>query len=127
MTIKEIAFTCYPVIDMARARSFYEGVLGLKPTMDYKGEGVHWVEYDIGCGTLSLGLAPGMTPSASGCSASLEVADFEGAVAELKAAGVEFTFGPFDTGVCHMAFVRDPEGNTVGIHRRKAAAASPCC
>ena len=30
ITIKEIAFTGYPVTDMARSRAFYEGVLGLK-------------------------------------------------------------------------------------------------
>ena len=33
LKVTEIAFTCYPVTDMARARKFYEGVLGLKPTM----------------------------------------------------------------------------------------------
>jgi len=31
--INEIAFSCYPVKDMARARKFYESVLGLKPTL----------------------------------------------------------------------------------------------
>ena len=33
LKVIEFAFTCYPVTDMARARAFYEGVLGLKPTM----------------------------------------------------------------------------------------------
>ena len=33
LKVTEIAFSCYPVTDMARARKFYEGVLGLKPTM----------------------------------------------------------------------------------------------
>jgi catechol 2,3-dioxygenase-like lactoylglutathione lyase family enzyme len=31
ITYKEIAFVAYPVTDIARARKFYEGVLGLKP------------------------------------------------------------------------------------------------
>ena len=48
-----------------------------------------------------------------------EVDDFEAAVKELEAAGVDFNFGPLETLVCHMAFVRDPDGNSVGIHRRK--------
>ena len=54
--IAEIAFSCYPVTDMARARKFYEDVLGLKPTM-IVGEpgGMQWTEYDIANGTLSLG------------------------------------------------------------------------
>lgn len=119
MNINEIAFSCYPVTDMSRARTFYEGVLGLKATMDHQMEGAHWVEYDIGAGTLALGMAPGMNPSPEGCSVGLEVEDFDGSVAELRAAGVEFVFGPFETPVCHMAFVRDPDGNSVCIHKRK--------
>ena len=87
--------------------------------MDHKMEGGHWVEYDIGEGTLALGVAPGMMPSRDGCSVSLEVEDFDQAVLELKEAGVEFNFGPIETSVCHMAFVRDPDGNSVGIHKRK--------
>jgi catechol 2,3-dioxygenase-like lactoylglutathione lyase family enzyme len=120
MKIQEIAFSCYPVTDMARARVFYEGVLGLQPTMDHKMEGGHWVEYDLGAGTLAIGVAPGLSPSREGCSVALEVEDFDGAVAELQAAGVPFHFGPLETPVCHMVFVRDPDGNSVGIHKRKA-------
>lgn len=119
MKINEIAFSCYPVTDMARARSFYEGVLGLTATMDHQAENLHWVEYDIGSGTLAIGLAPGMNPSRDGCSVSLEVEEFDAAIAELQAAKVEFNFGPIETPVCHMAFVRDPDGNSVGIHKRK--------
>lgn len=119
MKIQDIAFSVYPVTDMPRAREFYEGVLGLTATMDHEMEGGHWVEYDIGAGTLAIGVAPGMEPSKDGCSVSLEVDDFEKAVAELREAKVEFNFGPFETPVCHMAFVRDPDGNSVGIHKRK--------
>jgi len=32
LKVIEIAFSCYPVTDFVRARKFYEGVLGLKPT-----------------------------------------------------------------------------------------------
>ncbi|MGJ8673329.1 VOC family protein [Rubritalea sp.] len=119
MKIQEIAFSCYPVTDMARARTFYEGVLGLKATMDEKLENGHWVEYDIGAGTLAIGAAPGLNPSSEGCSVSLEVDDFDAALAELKQANVEFSFGPIETAVCNMAFVKDPDGNSVGIHKRK--------
>lgn len=56
LKVSEIAFSCYPVTDMARARKFYEDVLGLKPTM-MVGEpgGMQWTEYDVGNGTLSIG------------------------------------------------------------------------
>ena len=119
MKVTEIAFTCYPVTDMDRARHFYEGILGLVVTMNHAGEGVHWVEYDIGAGTLALGIAPGWNPSKEGCSISLEMEDFDAAVTELKQAGVEFSMEPMETPVCHMAFIRDPDGNSVGIHKRK--------
>ena len=119
MKISEIAFSCYPVTDMVRARKFYEGLLGLKATMDHKLEEGHWVEYDIGSGTLAIGVAPGMVPSSDGCSVALEVDDFDAAISELKTAGIEFHFGPLETSVCHMAFVRDPDGNSIGIHKRK--------
>ena len=119
MKIVEIAFSCYPVADMPKARAFYEGVLGLRATMDAQFEGAHWVEYDIGTGTLAIGVTPGMSPSQDGCSVSLEVENFDKAISELEAAGVPFKFGPLETPVCRMAWVRDPDGNLVGIHKRK--------
>jgi predicted enzyme related to lactoylglutathione lyase len=120
MRITEIAFSTYPVIDMARARVFYEGVLGLKATMDHDmGESGHWVEYDIGPGTLGLARYPGWSPGVGGATVGLEVEDFDAAVAKLKAAGTPVTMGPMETPVCHMVIVSDPEGNSVCIHKRK--------
>jgi catechol 2,3-dioxygenase-like lactoylglutathione lyase family enzyme len=119
MKVVEIAFSCYPVTDMSRARAFYEGVLGLTATMDIQTEGDHWVEYDIGAGTLAIANAPGISPSLDGCSVALEVDDFDKAVAELKAAGVAFNIGPLETPICHLAFVRDPDRNSIGVHKRK--------
>lgn len=122
LKVTEIAFSCYPVTDMARARAFYEDVLGLKPTM-IVGEpgGMQWTEYDIGHGTLSLGAgAPDWKPTASGCSVGLEMADFDSAIAELKAKGVKFKMEPFPTPVCTMAFIYDTEGNLICIHQRHA-------
>jgi predicted enzyme related to lactoylglutathione lyase len=60
-----------------------------------------------------------MLPSKDGCSVALEVDDFDSAIAELEKANVEFHFGPLETPVCHMAFVRDPDENSIGIHRRR--------
>jgi len=121
LKITEIAFSCYPVLDMARARKFYEGVLGLKATY-HAGEpgGMEWTEYDIANGTLSIGAgAPGWKPTAEGCSVGLEVDDFEAAIAHLKANNVKFHMEPFETPVCRMAFVHDPDGNAICIHKRK--------
>jgi catechol 2,3-dioxygenase-like lactoylglutathione lyase family enzyme len=56
LKVIELAFCCYAVTDMKRARAFYEGVLGLRPTM-IVGEpgGMQWTEHDIANGTLSIG------------------------------------------------------------------------
>lgn len=121
LKITEIAFSCYPVLDMARARKFYESVLGLKATY-HAGEpgGMEWTEYDIANGTLSIGAgAPGWKPTAEGCSVGLEVEDFEAAIVHLKANNVKFHMEPFETPVCRMAFVHDPDGNAICIHKRK--------
>ena len=120
--INEIAFSCYAVTDFARARGFYEGVLGLKVTMLH-GEpgGMQWAEYEIGSGTLSIGSAPGIfKPSPDGCSVALEVEDFDDAIATLKQQNIKFHFEPMDTPVCRMAMVFDPDGNSLCIHKRKS-------
>jgi len=120
--ITEIAFSCYPVTDMARARKFYESVLGLKATY-VVGEpgGMQWTEYDIASGTLSIGAgAPDWKPRADGCSVGLEVEDFEAAIAHLKTNNVTFKMEPFPTPVCRMAFIYDPDGNALCIHKRNA-------
>lgn len=121
MKITELAFSCYPVTNMERARKFYEGVLGLKPTM-VSGEpgGMQWVEYDIANGTLSIGSgAPGWKPTSDGCSVGLEVENFDDAIAHLKQHKVKFHMEPFPTPVCTMAFINDPDGNSICIHKRK--------
>jgi len=122
LKVTEIAFSCYPVKDMARARKFYEGALGLKPATAFGTPGgMQWTEYDLAGGTLALGCgAPDWTPRADGCSVALEVENFEEAIAHLRASGVQFKTEPFPTPVCQMAFIYDTEGNLLCIHRRKA-------
>ena len=120
VNVTEIAFCCYAVTDLPRARAFYEGVLGLKPAQVIDLPNGQWVEYEVGASTLTLGSAPGWKPSPDGCSVALEVADFDAAVAHLRAHGTKFRLEPFATPVCQMAMVFDPDGNTVCIHKRKA-------
>src|SRR6478735_8450409 len=40
--------------------------------------------------------------------------------AELEAKGVKFAGDILDTGVCHMAFFSDPDGNDLMLHHRYA-------
>jgi hypothetical protein len=39
---------------------------------------------------------------------------------ELEQKGVTFVGGTLDTGVCHMAFFTDPDGNDLMLHHRYA-------
>jgi catechol 2,3-dioxygenase-like lactoylglutathione lyase family enzyme len=51
---------------------------------------------------------------------ALRVPDVEAARSALEAAGIEFEGETLDTGGCHMAFFRDPDGNALMLHRRYA-------
>ena len=54
-------------------------------------------------------------------SIALRVPDVAASMERLQAAGVEFEFPePYDSGVCHMAFFRDPDGNSLMLHHRYA-------
>jgi len=120
--IKDIAFTGYPVTDIARARRFYEGVLNLKSTVQFEHEGKHWIEYDIGPATLAISNMAGekWKPSPDGPSAALEVEDFDAAINLLREAKVVFVLEPMDSGVCRMAIIADPDGNSLAVHKRNA-------
>jgi catechol 2,3-dioxygenase-like lactoylglutathione lyase family enzyme len=120
LEVIEIAFSCYAVADMDRARQFYEGVLNLKPTKVTDTPNGRWVEYDIGPHTLALGCAPGFKASPDGGSVALEVKDFDEAIGDLRSSGVVFRFEPFTSPVCRMACLLDPDGNSVIIHKRNA-------
>jgi len=118
--ITEIAFSGYPVTDLARSRKFYEGVLGLKISPAFPvTEESSWIEYDLGGATFGLGAYPMWKPSPDGGMVAFEVDDFDQSVADLKKAGVAFTMEPMETPVCHLAILRDPDNNAVMIHKRK--------
>lgn len=119
MKAKNIAFVGIPVTDMKRARDFYEGVLGLKKSGEFM-EG-KWAEYDLGGDTLAIGsVGDQWKPSPDGTSAAIEVENFDEAIAELKKANVRFDAEPFESPVCHMAVVQDPDGNKIIIHKLKS-------
>ena len=116
----EMAFVSYAVDDLKRARKFYEGVLLLKPTSVWEGEGMGFIEYDLGANTLAIGKgAPNFTPGKQGGTVALEVSDFESTVARLRNDKVIFITEPHETSVCFMALIADSEGNQLMIHKRK--------
>lgn len=116
---KEIAFTAYAVTNMARARKFYEGVLGLKVTRKLS---KIFYEYDIGPGTLVVACDPKhWPPSRKGTAVALEVHDFAAAVEHLRRRKIKIAIGPRESPICWMLGVRDPDGNLVTLHQRKRA------
>lgn len=118
MKIKAIGFVAVPVTDMERAREFYEGLLRLKKSRDFM-EG-KWVEYDLGESTLAVVLADDdWKPAGEGIGFALEMENLDEAVAEFRQAGVKFFVEPFESPVCRMAIVLDPDGNRIGIHKLK--------
>lgn len=120
MKVIEIAFSCYPVTNLKRAKQFYENTLGLKQTTIFGDENQGWVEYDIGPSTLAIAnYSSDWKASQDGGIVALEVENFDSAIAELKKAGAKFRVEPMESPVCHMAIVHDPDGNCVCIHKRK--------
>jgi len=107
---------------MERARRFYGETLGLDE-IEHPEQG--FPEYRLG-ENVSLYLLQ-MEKIGSAFSAphtasiALRVPDVAAAQKELEAKGVEFGGEPYDTGVCHMAVFKDPDGNTLMLHRRYKA------
>jgi catechol 2,3-dioxygenase-like lactoylglutathione lyase family enzyme len=115
MKVEQVDFVSVPTRDYARAIAWYRDVLGL-PESEYS-EG----EVETSNVTLSFWNPEdeGEEFVPNGAGIGLRVADVEAAVEEVRATGAE-VMGIEDTGVCHMAFVKDPDGNVVILHRRYA-------
>ena len=123
MTFSEIAVVAYAVTDVARARSFYEGVLGLKPAHTFIDGQNAFIEYWLGkndehCLVIGAG-APMFQPGKTGATAALEVDDFEAALKHLESHQVKPLMPRYDGPVCSMLLIEDPDGNQIMIHRRK--------
>lgn len=108
----------YPVVDLNRARNFYEQTLGL--TMSKMSAGGSWIEYDLpggGCFAITT-LAEGVKPSShSGGSVAFEVEDLDSLVTKLKSNGVKIKLDIFSSPVCRIAVILDSEGNSVMLHQ----------
>lgn len=114
--ITSMAFTVYPVSDMARARTFYEHVLGLPVSDNYRDV---WVEYDVGGSTFAITTTDmGHIPGAKGAVVAFEVSDLDGFVHKMKERAVSFVTEIFDTPVCRMAVIADQDGNHITLHKR---------
>ncbi len=115
--INGLDFIAVPSQDSERSRSFYIDTLGLRS--DEHGRFEAWA------GNTCFGIwEPAQmgiefAPQKNGPPA-LHVDDVAAARSELEAKGVEFFGETLDTGVCHMAFFADPDGNDLMLHHRYA-------
>ena len=115
MNVEQVDFVSVPTRDYARAVDWYRNVLGL-PQSEFSDE-----EIETPNVTLSFWKPEeqGELFVANQNGIALRVADVAAAVEEIRAAGGE-VIGIQDSGVCHMGFVRDPDGNVLILHRRYA-------
>jgi len=118
---ERVDFIGVPVKNLERADEFYGKTLGLERSPH---SGPRWVEYETGNVTLALispeAMGPNFEPKPHSMPIALRVANVEEAKRKLQAAGVEFDDEIIDSGVCHIAGFRDPDGNALMLHRRYA-------
>ena len=119
--VQRTDFIGVTVTDRQTGGQFYGETLGLKRNQLSSDE---WPEFE----TENVGLVLS-TPEQKGggefratdYAVALRVPDVEASMKRLQELGVEFEFlEPYDSGVCHMAFFKDPDGNSLMLHRRYA-------
>ena len=113
-------FVSVPTRDLEAAVRFYGETLGL-PRSVYMPER-HYAEFETGNVTLSVINAEkmGLEYQPNRNYFALHVDDVAAARKDLEERGVTFGGDIFDTGVCHMAFFTDPDGNALMLHHRYA-------
>ena len=118
--VERTDFVGINVTDRDKAVEFYGQTLGLEQNPLASAE---WPE--LGADNVGFVLS---TPEQKGggefkpeVSIAFRVPDVAASMERLRAAGVEFEVPePYDSGVCHMAFFRDPDGNSLMLHHRYA-------
>ena len=119
-----VDFVGMPTRQLDAAVEFYGSTLGLRRSVHMPER--QYAEFETGNLTLSvfnasaMGLQHAPNPNAIG----LHVDDVAAARSALEQRGVAFSGEILDTGVCHMAFFEDPDGNKLMLHHRYAPRAS---
>lgn len=108
-------FVAVPSQDAERSRAFYIDTLGLRPDSAAR--------YDFWIGDTCFGIwepdrLGGTFAPQKNAHLALGVDDVAATRAELEAKGITFVGDTLDTGVCHMAFFTDPDGNDLMLHHR---------
>jgi catechol 2,3-dioxygenase-like lactoylglutathione lyase family enzyme len=116
--VEKVDFVSVLTQDIPRAKKFYGETLGLP----VETQGENDLEFTLGQVTLDVfnpaSVGQEFAPSPAGI--AIRVPDVAAARADLEAKGVQFDGDIVDTGVCHFAFFKDPDGNALMLHRRYA-------
>jgi predicted enzyme related to lactoylglutathione lyase len=122
--ITGVDFVALPTHDVRASVEFYGETLGLRRSA-YIPER-NYAEFETGNLTLSIIDAEkmGLQHNPLRHEIALHVDDVQAARETLEARGVAFKGETFDTGVCHMAFFDDPQGNALMLHHRYAPRSS---
>ena len=116
MKVERVDFVSFLTQDLPRAKRFYTEVLGLE--VETEGES----DMELRCGQVTLdifdpsSIDQRFAPSPAGL--ALRVADVAAARAELEGKGVQFDGDTIQTSVCSQAWFKDPDGNSLMLHRR---------
>jgi predicted enzyme related to lactoylglutathione lyase len=115
-----VDFVHIPTTDFGRAMQFYAEVLGLECSARY--EHAPGAEFETGNLTIQVleSAAIGRECRPNPNPIGLRVDDVAAARAALESRGISFMADTMDSGVCHMAFFRDPDGNALMLHHRYA-------
>jgi catechol 2,3-dioxygenase-like lactoylglutathione lyase family enzyme len=115
MQIEQVDFVSVPTRDAKRAVAWYRDVLEL-PESEFSDSEIEAPNLTLSFWTPEEQGEP-FVPNENGI--ALRVPDVHEAVEEVRAAGGD-VLGIEDSGVCHMGFVKDPDGNVLILHRRYA-------
>lgn len=116
MRVEQVDFISIPTRDVGRAVAWYRDVLGLPESDVSEGE-VETPNVTLSFWEPERENLPFIANTAG---FAVRVEDVAEARDELEAKGVEFIAETWDSGICHFAACRDPDGNTVILHRRYA-------
>jgi predicted enzyme related to lactoylglutathione lyase len=118
--ITGVDFAMVPTQNWDVSIEFYGDTLGLRRSVYVPDRG--FAEFETGNLTLSLidTQRMGLEHHVSHNAIALHVDDVAAARSTLEGRGVTFFGEVLDTGVCHMAFFADPEGNALMLHHRYA-------
>ena len=120
MNITGVDFITVPTQDFEKAEEFYGGVLGLERSKQWGN--MPAAEYETGTLTMAVmqSDAFGLDFKPHTHAVALHVDDVAAARSELESRGVQFTGDTVDSGVCHMAYFDDTDGNALMLHHRYA-------